>query len=119
MAVATEIWNQILAGVGIWTVMSWGTRKKIATEYNGKPALKIRVSGLIHKGWVVIALDYGMDAYEIDLLTVAGEVKKHVEEVYCDNLGWVIDREVERGEMPKSEYMRKALADSERKMSSL
>lgn len=119
MAVATEIWNQVLSGVGIWAVMSWGVSKKVACEYNGMPALQIRVSGLIHKGWVVVALNYGTDTYEVDLVSVSGKLKKHHDEVYCDNLGWLIDREVERGEMSEQEYKRKALADSERKMASI
>lgn len=115
MAVATEIWGQIRASVTVSEVMSWGLSKKIATEYNGMPALQIRVSGLQHKGWVIIALNYGLDCYEVFFVSTRGTVKKHLEEVYCDNLGQVLDRGIERGYGSESAYYRAAMADSARK----
>ena len=70
MEVATTIWQQIRATLTMPEIWSWGVSKKIATEYNGKPALQLRVSGLQHKGWAVIALDYGRDVYEVYLLNL-------------------------------------------------
>ena len=116
VAVATEIWQQVRASLTFSEIMSWGLSKKIATEYNGMPALQIRVSGLQHKGWVIIALNYGIDAYEVFFVTVRGVVKKHLDEVYCDNLGFVLDRNIERGYGSESEYAKAAMADSNKKL---
>lgn len=116
MAVATEIWQQIRAALTVSEVMSWGLSKKIATEYDGMPALALRVSGLQHKGWVYISLDYGRDVYEVDLVSVRGTVKRHLDEVYCDNLGEVLDRIIERGYGSEDAYYKAAMADSNRKL---
>ena len=75
--VATEIWRQIRCGVGVTVLMSWGLSKRVATEYNGMPALQMRVTGLQHKGWVYVCYNYGMDAYEVFFVTVRGTVKRH------------------------------------------
>lgn len=115
MAVASTIWQQIRCGLTWSELMSWGISKKIATEYNGMPALQLRVTGLIHKGWVFVCLNYGMDAYEVYFVNVRGTVKKHLEEVYCDNLGEVLDRHIERGDYSAERYAKLAMADSQRK----
>ncbi len=115
ISVASTIWGQIRASLNFSEIISWGISKKIATEYNGKPALQIRVSGLQHKGWVIIALNYGLDCYEVYFVTVRGTVKKTLDEVYCDNLGDVLDRNIERGYGSESAYYKAAMADSARK----
>ena len=115
MAVAKTIWQQIRATLNVYEIMSWGCSKRIATEYNGMPALQIRVTGLQHKGWVFICLNYGKDAYEVYFVNVRGNVKEHLEEVYSDNLGYVLDRHIERGDYSTERYKKLALADSARK----
>jgi hypothetical protein len=115
MAVATEIWRQIRAGVGVTVIMSWGLSKRVATEYNGMPALLMRVTGLQHKGWVYVCLNYATDTYEVYLVTVRGAVKRHLDEVYCDNLGEMLDRLIERGYCSEDAYYKAAMADSARK----
>ena len=115
ISVASTIWGQIRASLTFSKIMSWGISKKIATEYNGKPALQIRVSGLQHKGWVIIALNYALDCYEVYFVTVRGTVKKALDEVYCDNLGDVLDRNIERGYGSESAYYKAAMADSAKK----
>lgn len=114
--VATEIWRQIRCGVGVTVLMSWGLSKRVATEYNGMPALQMRVTGLQHKGWVYVCYNYGMDAYEVFFVTVRGTVKRHLDEVYADNLGEILDRYIERGFGSESAYFKAAMADSNRKM---
>ena len=115
--VANTINEQIFGSIDKWTYFSWGVSKKIACYYEGKPSLKLRVSGLLHKGWVIISLDEGRDLYEVRLLNLKDNVKKVVNEVYCDELGYTIDTLVERPEaMNDEDYYKKAMADSKRKM---
>ena len=116
ITVATEIWRQIRASLTVSELMSWGLSKRVATEYNGMPALQMRVTGLQHKGWVYVALDYGRDVYEVFFVSVRGVVKNHLDEVYCDNLGDVLDRNIERGYGSESAYYKAAMADSNRKL---
>lgn len=115
ISVASTIWGQIRASLTFSEIMSWGISKKIATEYNGMPALQIRVSGLQHKGWVYIALNYYLDCYVIDFVNMRGTVKKHYDEVYCESLGFVLDKNIERGYGSESAYYKAAMADSARK----
>ncbi len=80
--------------------------------------LSLRVSGLLHKGWVYISLNECKDCYEVRLLNVGRDkIKKTLEEVYCDNLGEVVDGLVEKpAKLTDETYRRRALKDSERKI---
>ncbi len=98
--------------------MSWGVSKRIATIYENRATLALRVSGILHNGWVYISLDEGRDCYIITLLSSG---KKKVisvhDEVYCEELGSVIDNLVEhKKEWTDKQYKSLALADSEQKM---
>lgn len=119
MRIANEINRQIRCGVTADIVMSWGVSKRIATVYNDKVTLALRVSGVLHKGWVYISLDEGRNCYVITLLSP--DKKKVVQvrdEVYCEELGSVIDNLVERKEeWTDEEYEKLAMADSNMKMS--
>ena len=118
MSVAKTIQEQLFWSIDKWTYFSWGVSRKVAMVYNDMPTLAIRVSGLRHKGWVFISLNEGMDCYEVRLLNVAqNKVKKTLEEVYCDNLGEVVDGLVERDPgLSDEQYSKRAMADSARKM---
>ena len=122
MEVAKTAWLQIVASAeSMWAVMSWGVSKKQYTEYNGMPALCLRVSGLKHKGWVYVCLDEGADTYEIHLLDTSRRPKagtKPIQDVYFDQLGNLIDSLVERGDYSEEEYRQKALRDSAAKFKS-
>lgn len=118
MRVANEINRQIRCSVTMSVQMSWGVSKRIATIYENRATLALRVSGVLHKGWVYISLDEGRDCYVITLLSPD---KKRVvsvrDEVYCEELGSVIDNLVERKEeWTDEEYEKLAMADSEQKM---
>lgn len=118
MRIANEINRQIRCGVTMSAEMSWGVSKRIATIYENRATLALRVSGVLHKGWVYISLDEGRDYYVITLLSPD---KKRVvsvrDEVYCEELGSVIDNLVERKEeWTDEEYEKLAMADSEQKM---
>lgn len=97
MKIANEINRQIRCGVTADVIMSWGISKRIATVYNYMATLALRVSGILHEGWVYVSLDEGRDVYIVTLLSTD---KKNVvsvhDEVYCDDLGGLIDSLVER-----------------------
>lgn len=118
MATAKTIEQQILWSINKWEYLSWGISKKVAIEYEGMATLALRVSGAVHKGWVFISLNDGMDCYEVRLLNVArNKVKRTLEEVYCDNLGEVLDGLIERKtEWTDEQYKNKAARDSAKKM---
>ena len=118
MATAKTIEQQILWSINKWEYLSWGISRKVATEYEGMATLALRVSGAVHKGWVFISLNEGKDCYEVRLLNVArNKVKRMLEEVYCDNLGAVLDGLIERKtEWTDEQYKKKAARDSARKL---
>ncbi|EFR53003.1 LOW QUALITY PROTEIN: hypothetical protein BFAG_01698, partial [Bacteroides fragilis 3_1_12] len=73
------------------------------------PALRIKVNGLLHTGYVIIALN-GSDYYEVYLLK--GKDAECVNEEVCYNeLGDVIDRAIECG-TDKEEYEKIAISNS-------
>ena len=117
-AIAAEMFKQLFLSVDKWTFFSWGVSKKHYLEYYGMATLAMRVSGCLHKGWVYISLNDGEDVYEVRLLNLKGKVKETIEPVYCDNLGEVIDNHIERkANWTGAQYLRKAIADSRRKLS--
>lgn len=69
MQVTNEINRQIRCGVTADVVLSWGVYKRIATVYNSMATLALRVSGVLHKGWVYVSLDEDKDVYIVTLLS--------------------------------------------------
>lgn len=118
MSVAKTILEQLFWSIDKWTYLSWGVSKRVAMVCNDMPTLALRVSGLVHKGWVYISLNEGADCYEVRLLNVGQDkVKTVLEDIYCDNLGTVIDSLVEKPiGIDGKTYKRKAMKDSERKI---
>lgn len=118
MRIANEINRQIRCGVTMSVQMSWGVSKRIATLYENRATLALRVSGVLHKGWAYVSLDEGRDCYIITLLS--SDKKKVVsvrDEVYCEELGSVIDNLIERKEeWTDEEYEKLAMADSVEKI---
>ena len=116
MMVAKEINAQIRATASTNVIWSWGLSKRVATTYKDMPALALRVSGVIHKGWVYICLNEARDVYEVYCVSVRGKEKNVNKEVYCDNIGWVLDSMIERGfGMNDETYSKKAFADTYKK----
>lgn len=103
MQVAGTIREQLMTLTPISTILSWGIDKFIATVYKDMPALKIKVNGRLHKGYVIIALN-GADYYEVYLQN-GGETTIINDEVCFDELGDVIDKYIESG-TDKAEYDR-------------
>lgn len=116
--VASTIFDQIKATT-TWSMRgSWGAHDWRASVYKGMAVLAFKVQGLCHKGWVYVAYNEGQDCYEIYFLNGKGAQRRlPLTEVYCDNLGEVLDRAIERGYWTEEEYAKRALADSEAKMS--
>ncbi|MBR5043020.1 MAG: hypothetical protein IKX67_07245 [Bacteroidales bacterium] len=116
--VAKTINAQMFATVeNKWVFFSWGVSRRFATVYNGMAALGLRVSGLLHKGFVYICYNEGRDVYEVHCVSLKGVVKKSNKEVYCDNLGFVLDGMIERScEQTNEAYRAKAMRDSAKKM---
>lgn len=118
MKIANEINRQILCGATVDVIMSWGVSKRIATVYQDRATLALRVSGVLHKGWVYVSLDEGRDCYVVTLLSAdKSKVIKVRDEVYCEELGNVIDNLVERKEEWTDDmYKELAFADSKMKL---
>jgi len=95
--VANEILRQIRATAGWAVVGSWGFERPIGMPprdgFRGG-ALKFKVSGRLHKGWVAVELTV-MDDYTISLFKPNGDYMRSVEGIYADQIGDVIDRMVE------------------------
>lgn len=115
--IAKTINEQLFWSIDRTVYWSWGVSKKMFTFYNEMPSLMLRVSGAIHKGWVVVSLNEGSDTYEVRLLNVKKEVKAVYTDVYCDELGSFIDDKVERPvHLSDEEYDKIAMEDSRLKM---
>lgn len=119
--VANVAMSQIIAGVGISVVMSWGIRGRgcgeVEHDGNVMPCLLLNVSGLIHTGLVVVALNEDKDTYEVQLRPVGKPAGEWIMDVYCDQLGSLIDSLVEKPkDMSDEDYKTLANVDSFVKM---
>ena len=81
------------AGPVAW---SWGLDNFRATAYKGMAALRFSVSGFVHKGDVVVALNVGADMYEVYCIDGESNAVNSGTNVYFDELVSVIDRMVEK-----------------------
>lgn len=103
MYVAQTIGEQLLSLTPAPVIMSWGIEEFAVTMYRDLPALRIKVNGRLHTGYVIVALN-GSDYYEVYL-----QKDKAMEcingEVCFDELGDVIDRAIEKG-TDQAEYDR-------------
>ena len=115
--------NQIIATTDANIICSWGVSGWGAGwifNENGcyLPCLILDVSGLIHTGRVIIAYNEGSDVYEVALYDAKGNRKGdwHTD-VYCDELGSLIDSLVERPKgMSDEDYKELSELDSFYKM---
>ena len=93
--VAQTAKEQLITMTPASVLMSRGIKEFTAMVYNGMPALRIKVNGRLHTGYVIVALN-GSDYYEVYLLHGITAVCVN-EEVCFDELGDVIDRAIEKG----------------------
>ena len=112
-AIAAEAHNQLFCSITPVIYHSWGVYWKTYGFYEGMPTLMLKVSGVVHKGWVYISLNESKDLYEVRLLTSDRKVVDMIDDVYFDNLGSLVDSMVERPVgMSDEEYEELAMADS-------
>ena len=115
--VAKTINEQLFWSINKCTYFSWGVSEKRVTFHKEMPSLMMKVSGAIHKGWVVISLNEGADVYEVRLLNNKMDEVAVYDEVYCDVLGSFIDGKIERPVgMTDEQYHKIAMEDSSKKM---
>ena len=57
MHIAQTIKEQLLSFTPIPVFMSWGVSEFVATVFQELPALRLKVNGRLHAGYVVIALN--------------------------------------------------------------
>lgn len=105
MSVAETIREQLFGLTSPNILMSWGISRLAATVIDGMAALSLRVNGRIHKGEVIIALNEGVDYYEIYLRKGPEErdTLKIAEDVDFTQLSEIIDGAIESG-TDKEEY---------------
>lgn len=102
MRVANLIIEQLTDTTDANVLMSWGMRGHGAGYVRGRdgiemPCLILDVSGLMHTGRVVVALNEGADVYEVALYDVRGNrVGDWIGDVTCDMLGSLLDSLIER-----------------------
>ena len=80
--IAQTIQEQLIGLTPMPVLMSWDIAEFAATIFKGLPALRIKVNGLLHTGYVIIALN-GSDYYEVYLLK--GKDAECVNEEVCYN----------------------------------
>lgn len=98
--VAETIRQQLVGLTPMNVLMSWGISSLAATLMANMPALKFKVNGRLHKGEVIVALNEGVDYYEI-YLQDSKETRRIAEDVDFTQLGDIIDTAIESGTDPK------------------
>ena len=102
---ADVMFQQIFWSIDKFTFFSWGVSRLTYMYCQEMPTLALKVSGLLHNGWIFVSLDESNDTYVVTLKDLDFSVVNTVENVYCDNLGAVIDGLVEKKpELTKEEY---------------
>ena len=96
LAMANTIYQSLFFSLNAPQVGSWGGSDHTACWYKDMPSLRMKVNGMLHKGYVVISYDEGTDVFQVFLLDNQMQEVKHFNEVYCDELGTLIDENIER-----------------------
>ena len=88
---------RILKSGDIYVFFSWGPSnfQVLHDEYGNDMGIKFLVNGHHHKGYVEVFYDRGYDLFKITLKTKKGETNEVIEQVYFDELKYIIDRKIE------------------------
>lgn len=90
---------------------SWGFSKPTAVVFREMKALRFHVQGFLHKGYVVVALNEGMDCFEVYKLDENLKAQPdEQQEVDSDMLVDTIDRMVETESPNSIEYQSQVFA---------
>lgn len=96
--IAQTIRSQIIAGIGAREYMCWGARGFIALPASDTKGmlggLQFRVSGLKFAGLVNVWL-HGSDTYTAEFVNRARRVVKSTSDLYCEDIGKYLNREIE------------------------
>lgn len=92
LELARYIWSILKTQIAVF--MSWGVDPKSIKVIGG--GIEFHCQGFKHTRKVQVVLDEGKDLFEIHLISENGELVKTVEDVYLDNLVYVIDENVEK-----------------------
>ena len=111
LSVAETIRQQLVVLTPPNVLLSWGISRLVATTCEDMPALRFQVQARLHTGAVYVALNQGVDYYEIFLQNKDGK-KKVAADIDFESLGSTIDRLVEKGEN-EAEY--NAFCEQERR----
>tara|TARA_R110000868_G_scaffold203969_1_gene451906 strand:+ start:8227 stop:8562 length:336 start_codon:yes stop_codon:yes gene_type:complete len=87
----TETFAQLRHFGGVWGMGSWGVRNLVNCA---NKALKMTVSGRLHKGHVYVCVN-GMDLYDVILCSNRGTIKKVMTDIYFDDLFERMDKAIE------------------------
>ena len=104
-SVAETIRIQLRWSITLPKLLSWGVSEYTACWHNGMASLRMKVNGMVHKGFVMVCYDEGPDEYILHLLDMNLKVVKTINNVYADELGALIDEEIEHPKtMTDAEY---------------
>ena len=104
-SVAETIRTQLRWSVTLPVILSWGVGEYAACWHDGMASLRMKVNGMVHKGYVMVCYDEGADMYILHLLDLNLRVVKTVDNVFADELGARIDEEIEHPKtMTDAEY---------------
>ena len=90
--------HRYIASSGIYR-MTWGFTNPLVAKKN--LAYRFTVSGMLHKGFVYIVLDF-MDTFNIYYTNKQNKIKKISNDVYIDQLIEILDIEIEK--IPKYKF---------------
>lgn len=110
---AETIRQQLFGLTALNVICSWGIELPLlATIVNGMAALKFKVDARLHKGYVIIALNEGVDYYELFLQKQGEKPERVCTDLDFTQLGDIIDEKIESG-TDKAEY--DAFCEAERR----
>lgn len=96
ISIASTIWSQLTATTEFPILGSWGIQKKMYFHHEklDMSGLVLLVNGKLYQGHLFIAYNEGRDVYELYKLNgIETELIK--EDIHFDELGTVIDKNVE------------------------
>lgn len=96
LSMANTIYLSLFYSLSKDEILSWGGSDHTALWYKDMASLRMKVNGMLHKGYVVISYDEGMDVFQVFLLDESMNEVRHFEEVYAEELGNIIDENIER-----------------------
>jgi hypothetical protein len=86
--------NEILDYFRMHTHLFWSWGANGFGNYNNK-ALKFKVNGHHHKGFVYIVLN-GLDLFDVYLTAKSGKIKETLNDIYLEDLFTILDERIEK-----------------------